>query len=153
MEDFTAKGGWWVVAQVIIFGGLAASWLVWGDGWGAIALAGGAVLTGAGAALAGTGLVTLGRHLSPYPTPRHGAALVEHGAYRLVRHPIYGGIVLGAAGVSLADGNWPGLAAAAALGALFWSKSGFEEGRLLAHFPAYAGYRDRVRRRLIPWVL
>ena len=39
------------------------------------------------------------------------------------------------------------------LGALFWGKSGFEEGRLLAHFPAYAAYRDRVRRRLIPWVL
>ncbi len=97
--------------------------------------------------------MTLGRHLSPYPTPRRDAALVEHGAYRFVRHPIYGGVVLGAAGVSLADGNWPGLALAAALGALFWGKSGFEECRLLAHFPAYAAYRDRVRRRLIPWVL
>lgn len=153
MEDFTAKGGWWVVAQVVLFGGLAASWLVWGGGWGVIALAGGGVLAGAGAALAGTGLVMLGRHLSPYPTPLHDAALVEHGAYRLVRHPIYGGIVLGAVGLSVADGNRAGLALCAALLALFWGKSGFEERRLAAHFPAYAGYRERVRRRLIPWVL
>ena len=94
----------------------------------------------------------LRRHLTPYPTPLHDAALVEHGPYRLVRHPIYGGIVLGAAGVS-ADGNWLGLALVAALGALFWGKSGFEEGRLLAHFPGYADYRDRVRRRLIPGAL
>ena len=153
MIDFTARGGWWVVAQVILLGGLAAAWLLWGEGWGWGAVGAGAVLASAGACLAGGGLWALRRHLTPYPTPLYDAALVEHGPYRLARHPIYGGIVLGAAGVSLADGNWPGLALVAALGGLFWGKSGFEEGRLLAHFPGYAAYRDRVRRRLIPWVL
>ena len=129
------------------------AWLFWGEGWGWGAVGAGAVLAAAGAGLAGGGLWTLRHHLTPYPTPLSDAALIEHGPYRLARHPIYGGIVLGAAGVSLADGNWPGLALAVALGGLFWGKSGFEEGRLLAHFPGYAAYRDRVRRRLIPWVL
>jgi protein-S-isoprenylcysteine O-methyltransferase Ste14 len=153
MEGFRAKGGWWVVAQALLLAALTASWLLWGGDWGVAALAAGAVLAGAGAALAGSGLLVLGRHLSPYPTPRHDAALVEHGPYRLARHPIYGGIILGAAGLSVADGNWPGLALSALLAVLFWAKSEFEERRLFAHFPAYAGYRERVRRRLIPWVL
>lgn len=152
MKEFTAKGGWWVVAQVVLLGALAAAWLLWGEGWGWVAVGAGAVLAASGAGLAGGGLWALRRHLTPYPTPLHDAALVEHGPYRLARHPIYGGIVLGGLGLSVADGNWPGLALAAALGGLFWGKSGFEEGRLLAHFPGYEAYRDRVRRRLIPWV-
>jgi len=153
MGTFAVKGGWWVVAQIIQLAALAAAWLLWGEGWGWGAFGAGAALAAAGAGLAGGGLWTLRHHLTPYPTPLPDAALVEHGPYRLARHPIYGGMVLGAAGGSLIDGNWPGLALAAALGALFWGKSGFEEGRLLAHFPGYAAYRDRVRRRLIPWVL
>ena len=153
MKEFTAKGGWWVVAQVGLFAGLAGAWVLWGEGWGAGALSAGAGLAAAGAALLASGLLTLGRHLSPYPTPRHDAALVEHGPYRLARHPIYGGIVLGAAGLSLADGNWLGLALSLGLAVLFWGKSGFEEQRLLAQFPGYAAYRARVRYRLIPGVL
>jgi protein-S-isoprenylcysteine O-methyltransferase Ste14 len=152
VKDFTSKGGWWVAAQGVLLAALAAAWLLLGEGWGWGAFGGGVVLAAAGAGLAGGGLWALRRHLTPYPTPLHDAALVEHGPYRLARHPIYGGILLGAAGVSLADGNWPGLVLAAALGTLFWGKSGFEEGRLLAHFPGYAAYRDRVRRRLLPWI-
>jgi len=117
------------------------------------AVAAGAVLAGLGGAMVAGGLAALGSQLTPYPAPVRDGALVERGAYRLVRHPIYGGIVLGALGVSLADGNWPGLALAAALGALFWGKSWFEEGLLATRFAAYAAYQARVRRRLIPWLL
>ena len=80
------------------------------------AVAGGAVLTGAGGALGAGGFLALGHAVTPYPEPLAGAVLVERGAYRLARHPIYGGVVLGGAGVSLADGNWPGLVLAAAAG-------------------------------------
>jgi protein-S-isoprenylcysteine O-methyltransferase Ste14 len=153
MRDFTAKGGWWVVAQGLLLAALLAAWVLWGEGWGVVALAGGAVLTGAGGALAAGGFLALGRSVSPFPEPLAGAVLVERGAYRLARHPIYGGMVLGAAGVSLADGNWPGLALTLLLAALFLGKSGFEERRLAAHFSGYGAYRERVRRRLIPWVL
>ncbi|MBN2113070.1 MAG: isoprenylcysteine carboxylmethyltransferase family protein [Acidimicrobiia bacterium] len=153
MRDFTARGGWWVAAQVPLFGGLLAFWLLWGDGWGAVALVAGAALAGAGGALVAGGLAALGSQLTPFPAPLHGGALVERGAYRLVRHPIYGGILLGALGVSLADGNWPGLVLAAALGGLFWAKSWVEEGMLATRFATYAAYRARVRRRLIPGIL
>lgn len=142
-----------MVAQVPLFGGLVAFWLLWGDGWGVAALAAGAALAGLGTALVAGGLAALGSQLTPYPAPVREGALVERGAYRLVRHPIYGGVVLGAAGVSLADGNWPGLVLAGALGGLFWAKLWFEEGLLATRFAAYAAYRARVRRRLIPWVL
>jgi len=117
------------------------------------ALAAGAVLAGLGGALVAGGLLALGGQLTPFPAPLRDGALVERGAYHLVRHPIYGGIVLGAVGVSLADGNWPGLVLAGALGALFWAKSWVEEGMLATQFITYAAYRARVRRRLIPWVL
>ena len=153
MRDFTAKGGWWVVAQGLLLAAEVAAWALWGSGWGVAAVAGGAVLAGAGGALGAGGFAALGRNVSPFPEPLAGAALVEGGAYRLVRHPIYGGLVLGAAGVSLADGNWPGLVVAALLAALFRAKSGFEERRLAARFPGYGAYRDRVRRRLLPWIL
>jgi protein-S-isoprenylcysteine O-methyltransferase Ste14 len=152
VKDFTARGGWWVVAQVALFGGLAAFWLLWGDDWGVAALAAGAVLAGLGGALVAGGLAALGSRLTPFPAPLHGGALVERGAYRLVRHPIYGGIVLGATGVSLADGNWPGLLLAGTLGGLFWAKSWVEEGMLATQFATYAAYRARVRWRLIPWI-
>lgn len=153
MKDFAAKGGWWVAAQVPLFGGLVAFWLLWGDGWGVAALAAGAALAGLGGALVAGGLLALGGQLTPFPAPLRDGALVERGAYHLVRHPIYGGIVLGALGVSLADGNWPGLVLAGTLGGLFWAKSWVEEGMLATQFVTYAAYRARVRRRLIPWVL
>jgi len=142
-----------VALQAVLLAGLLAMWLAWGAQWGVASLAAGATLAGAGTVLAGGGLLSLGRHLSPYPTPRRDAALVERGAYRLVRHPIYGGLLLGSLGLSVADGNWPGLVVSLGLAVLFWGKSGFEERRLLAHFPGYAAYRARVRCRLLPWVL
>jgi protein-S-isoprenylcysteine O-methyltransferase Ste14 len=153
VRDFTAKGGWWVVAQGLLLAALVAAWALWGSGWGVAALAGGAVLAGAGGTLVAGGFLALGRKVSPFPEPLAGAKLVEGGAYRLVRHPIYGGIVLGAAGVSLADGNGPGLVLALLLATLFLAKSGFEERRLAARYPGYGAYRGRVRRRLIPWIL
>jgi protein-S-isoprenylcysteine O-methyltransferase Ste14 len=72
--------------------------------------------------------------------------------YRFVRHPIYGGIVLGAAGLSLADGNATAVALTAGLAALFYGKSGYEERRLIARFPEYLAYRARVRCRLLPGI-
>ncbi|MFH2072487.1 MAG: methyltransferase, partial [Actinomycetota bacterium] len=80
------------------------------------------------------------------------SALVERGVYRVVRHPIYGGIVLGSLGAGIFDGNLPASWASVALMASLWTKAGPEAGRLLARHPDYADYRGRVRGRLIPWV-
>jgi len=52
----------------------------------------------AGGLLALRGVIDLRESLTALPHPRDGATLVEHGVYRLVRHPIYGGIIIGSLG-------------------------------------------------------
>jgi protein-S-isoprenylcysteine O-methyltransferase Ste14 len=152
VRRFTEIGGWWVVAQFLLLGAIAASWLLWGEDWGVAALASGIVLVVGGAVLVVAGFWALRHHLSPYPEPVAHAALIVGGVYRFVRHPIYGGIVLGGLGLSLADGNPTGITLTMALMMLFYGKSGFEERRLIARFPEYVEYRAQVRCRLLPGI-
>jgi len=127
-----------------------------GVGWpgafsGGAAVAG-VILAGVGLVLAVAGGRTLGRSLTPLPKPRAGATLRRGGVYRLVRHPIYGGVILMAAGWSL--GSAPlGLVPTAALVGVFTFKARREETWLLAHYADYAEYRARTPRRLLPWLL
>jgi protein-S-isoprenylcysteine O-methyltransferase Ste14 len=112
----------------------------------------GAALVAGGAALAVGGFAALGRSLSPFPEPREDAELVERGAYRLVRHPIYGGALLAVTGWSLRRAPL-GLAPAALLAALWTAKARREEELLTEHFRAYAEYASRTRHRFVPGVI
>jgi protein-S-isoprenylcysteine O-methyltransferase Ste14 len=113
-------------------------------------------LVGAGAIVAG-GLVVLRAawdlraSLSPFPRPMAGAELIDHGAFRRVRHPIYSGILLAGAGWALASGSLVTLALVGLLALLFDAKSRREEAWLEADFPGYEAYRARTR-RFIPGV-
>lgn len=153
MRSFRGLGGWWVVAQFTVLGSMAAALLALGDGWGIAAALSGLGLTALGALLAIAGLVTLGENLSPFPAPRADATLVARGVYCRVRHPIYGGLILGSAGMAIADGNPIVLGLTVLLTVLFWFKAGHEERRLVKRFPEYRTYRSRVRHRLLPWLL
>lgn len=153
MQTFRRLGGWWVVAQFAVLSLIGGAVILLGSDWGAGAVAAGWVVAGLGALLGGAGLVTLGENLSPFPVPREEATLVARGVYCLVRHPIYGGIILGSAGVGIADGNSAVLGLTVVLTSLLWFKSGGEEERLLTKFPDYGVYRTQVRHRLLPWVL
>lgn len=148
------RGEGWVAIQLVLLAAIALAGAA-GPAWsGAPRVAGAAVgLAGVliGAVLAARGVVDLREALTPFPHPRAGAPLVEHGAYRLARHPIYGGLVLGAAGWGLVTSSPLALALAAVLLAFFDLKSRREEAWLMDHFPAYAAYRRRTR-RLIPFV-
>ena len=104
-----------------------------------------------GAILVVKGLVDLGGSLTPLPHPRDDAELVETGVYGLARHPIYGGLMLGAVGWSLVQASLAGIVASAMLLAFFTLKSSREEAWLVERFPGYASYRTRTR-RFIPWV-
>ena len=117
----------------------------------AAARAAGLALVVAGLVLAAWGLLDLRDALTPLPHPRDGAELVDTGSYRLVRHPIYGGIVLGSTGYALVVGSPLALAGAAILLAFFRLKSGREEAWLREHYPAYQAYATRTK-RMIPWV-
>jgi protein-S-isoprenylcysteine O-methyltransferase Ste14 len=108
-----------------------------------------AILVGGG--VAGRGIWDLRSSLSPYPPPIVGAPLVESGAYRLIRHPIYSGLVLGAFGWGLVTGSILAIATAGLLFLLFAGKSRREEALLAAVHPEYGAYQRRTK-RLIPWI-
>ncbi|MFO7170839.1 MAG: isoprenylcysteine carboxylmethyltransferase family protein [Chloroflexota bacterium] len=150
------RGEGWVVAQLALFAAIAlAPRRVPGlPEWpaelrGAASLAGGALmLLGAGAA--GLGALQLGRSLTIFPRPKEDGALVQTGLYRVVRHPIYGGIVLGAIGFSLLRAGVPSLLLSLALWAFFELKARREEAWLAEQFPEYQEYMRRVRARILP---
>lgn len=154
-DSFGSKGGWWVAVQgVVLVASLVAllvdarslpwpAWTVWL----------GAILAVAGAVQSFLGLQHLGVNLTPYPEPLSSARLVALGVYRLVRHPIYGGIVEMLVGAALFRRSLVALLIGVVGAVFFWSKAYFEERRLMEHYPGYATYRSRVTRRLIPWVV
>ncbi|MCA9956672.1 MAG: hypothetical protein KC434_18210 [Anaerolineales bacterium] len=85
------------------------------------------------------------------PRPKENAHMVEHGAYRVVRHPIYSGIILGALGLGLLRGGWLALLYGLILFLFFDIKSRREEIWLREKYSDYAEYQQRVR-KLIPFV-
>jgi len=123
----------------------------WAEPWGARARAGGALLGGAGAMLSLWGALSLGRNLTPFPRPRARATLVRSGAYRIVRHPIYAGLVLMALGWALLVNGELTLVYALGLFLVLDAKTRHEERWLCATFGEYPDYQRRVR-KLIPFL-
>lgn len=146
------RGEGWVVLQgallaVVAIAGLAGPALT-GPPRVVAAIAGLSLIV-LGGALAVRGLIDLRDALTPMPRPRDGAQLVDTGAYRLARHPVYGGIVIVAVGYALVMAAPAALASAALLLAFFRLKSAREEAWLEERYPGYPAYRVRTR-RLIP---
>lgn len=149
-----SRGEGWVALQflvlglIVVAGGVGRPWP--GAVESALRVTGAALLIG-GAALALTGMRTLGSSLTPYPKPGDEATMREHGSYRLVRHPIYGGLLLGGLGWACLTSALA-LVPAGLLAAVFAGKSAREEAWLEERYPGYPGYRTRVRRRFVPFV-
>lgn len=109
----------------------------------------GAVLAAAGLALAAWARAHLGRNWSGTVTVKQDHALVRSGPYRVVRHPIYTGLLLALIGTALAIGAWRGLlGVVCALLGFLW-KIHVEESRMRQTFPEYENYRRRTS-ALIP---
>ncbi|MBP8002736.1 MAG: isoprenylcysteine carboxylmethyltransferase family protein [Chloroflexi bacterium] len=150
------KGEWYVVMQFILFGLIAVAPIVpgmphWGAPGSTITLVLGLGLLALGAGMALIALANLGRNLSALPHPKDDAQMVEQGAYKLVRHPIYSGIIQGAIGYALLTASWLTLALALILLVFFDIKSRREEKYLGRKFSNYASYQQRVK-KLIPFV-
>lgn len=105
----------------------------------AISIAGGLLIAAWGAG-------ALGAALRAHPAPAAEATLRTDGAYRWVRHPIYSGVLLTAAGTSAAAGTWRALGAFAALVGLLQVKARYEERLLRARFPGYQAYAAQTPR-------
>jgi protein-S-isoprenylcysteine O-methyltransferase Ste14 len=96
--------------------------------------------------------VTLGRNWSSVPQVKEQHELVVKGPYRIVRHPIYTGLILTVAGTGLAVDRGIGLFMALLVFASYWLKSRVEEKLMMETFPEqYPEYRRRVK-ALIPGV-
>lgn len=143
------KGEAWVAAQVILF--TVYLGLPWRAPHASVLAAVGLALVAAGLALLSAGLFRLRRQLTALPMPTDGAKLATDGPFALVRHPIYAGVLLAAAGWAVAAADAPRLLMAAVLFVFFDAKSRFEETLLERRFPEYAAYRRRVK-RLIAWL-
>ncbi|MDO8106353.1 isoprenylcysteine carboxylmethyltransferase family protein [Isoptericola sp. b441] len=140
-----------VAAQFVLLGLIAV--LPGGWGWPVPAWLRWSALAGVVAGLvvmllAGT---ALGRGLTAVPIPNRHAVLRTGGLYRVVRHPIYTGLLLAAGSWTVGSGSgWRALAFVA-LVVLLSVKARWEEERLARRFAAYPDYASRTPRFVPGW--
>jgi protein-S-isoprenylcysteine O-methyltransferase Ste14 len=158
MTDLPSLGprgeGWVLIQGVLLVLVAAAGWSLGPDWSGPVRIAGvvlGIALIATGIVLVVRGVADLGSAMTPLPRPREDAELVETGAYGLVRHPIYGGLMLAALGWAIVQASIVAVLLAAALATFFHLKATREERWLEKRYPDYAAYRARTR-RFIPWI-
>lgn len=154
----TGRGTAWVLAQapllLLAFGLPAltkATFLPWPAGTSPGRELAGALVAVLGALLLTLGALRLGRNLTPFPRPKAAGILVTTGLYALVRHPMYGGIILLAFAGDLRAGSWIAAPTSLLVFLFFDRKAGLEERWLAERFAGYAAYRRRTA-KLIPWV-
>jgi protein-S-isoprenylcysteine O-methyltransferase Ste14 len=96
--------------------------------------------------------IWLGGNWSGTVTLKENHELIRSGPYRLVRHPIYTGILLAILGTAIAQGEWRSLVALGLITAAFLRKISVEESFLIQEFgDSYERYRSEVP-ALIPFL-
>jgi protein-S-isoprenylcysteine O-methyltransferase Ste14 len=149
------RGQGWVALQLalLVVIGLVAA--VTRGGWPSSARTAaavvGAVLLGVGGLGAVLAVTGLGSALTALPAPLEGQRLRTNGVYAVVRHPIYGALILLALGVALLSSPWT-LVPTVALAAVLDLKRRVEEDFLASAYADYADYRRAVRKALLPYV-
>lgn len=88
--------------------------------------------------------IQLNTRLSPFPKPKANAVLIQNGAYKYVRHPIYLGLFLFALGWAIQDGNIVRFGIAFVLLGLLYLKAQYEETLLEKNFVDYTAYKTRT---------
>ncbi|HEY3294515.1 MAG TPA: isoprenylcysteine carboxylmethyltransferase family protein [bacterium] len=110
------------------------------------------VLGIAGVLLAVWGIATIRlKNLRAVPEVKPGSTLVRRGPYRLIRHPMYAGLLVVGIVWMISDFSWLRLGAMVVLTADLLVKMHYEERFLQAAFPEYADYKQQTR-KLIPFV-
>ena len=128
------------------------------DRWGIVqTVSQNTLLAGIGALLCALGVgyaiwarVHLGKNWSPIPNVKEGHELITGGPYRLVRHPIYTGIIAATFGTGLAIHVW--FLVFLIMTANFIWRVRTEERLMTKQFPdQYPEYKKKTW-ALIPWV-
>ncbi|HEY1634676.1 MAG TPA: isoprenylcysteine carboxylmethyltransferase family protein [Acidimicrobiales bacterium] len=111
----------------------------------------GLILFGLGLGFAIWARVHIGRNWGAPMTQKDEPELVTTGPYRLVRHPIYSGMLVAGVGTAVAL-SWLWLIAVGLAGAYFLYSATVEERYLTAQFPdTYPVYR-RSTKMLVPFI-
>jgi len=163
---FTAKrtaeranwSAWWILLPVAVIilrrGGtlFAGRALLWTASPFVVVVAD--AITAIGLCVALWARTILGRNWSADVALKHEHELVDRGPYRLVRHPIYTGVLLMVVGTVLLWGRRAGLAYLVLVTIGVAVKAHREERLLTKHFPTeYPQYRALVKAALIPFVI
>jgi protein-S-isoprenylcysteine O-methyltransferase Ste14 len=93
--------------------------------------------------------INLGKSLTAHPMPLTIGTLKTTGLYAVVRHPIYLGLLMVAAGFTVNGASIWHISGFVGMSVLLHVKAGFEERLLRAAYPEYEAYARRVG-RLIP---
>jgi Putative protein-S-isoprenylcysteine methyltransferase len=110
------------------------------------------LLTFVGLLIAIWARVTLGGNWSARVTLKQEHELIQRGPYRLVRHPIYSGLLLMIFGTAILAGQVGGFIALLICFGGFWVKLRQEEALLTKHLPGYSEYVRRTK-ALVPFIL
>ena len=140
------KGEWWLIGQIILITGhviptwpaflhLGIVWPIWMTFLGRCLLL-------LGIFKSTKAFITLGENLSPLPTPKAGANMVQIGSYKSCRHPLYQGILLSSCGVTLALGSIFHALLFLSLTALLINKAKREEVLLRKKYIDYEQYLE-----------
>ena len=81
-----------------------------------------------------------------------GHQVITTGPYAVIRHPMYAGIILWLASMSIALGSLYGLIPTAFLTNVILVRISFEEQFLHQNLEGYTEYTKKVKKRLIPWI-
>lgn len=148
-NPFLARGGAWVIVQFVLMTAVIVLGVVFHGDWTRVpVIAMGALLFLVGGVFGIAGVAVLGRNRTPYPQPRDGSELVQHGIYARVRHPLYTSVMLASLGWALIWQSGPAFVAALVLLPFFHAKARREEQWLGGQFPGYPDYARRVPRFL-----
>lgn len=99
-----------------------------------------------GLAISLIAILQLNKNLSPFPTPKENAVLLENGLYKFVRHPIYSGLLFLFFGLGFYKDSPYKLIISSFLLILFYFKTQYEENQLKKKFANYSVYKKKVGR-------
>lgn len=97
-----------------------------------------------GLVICGVSILQLNKNLTAFPTPKENARLYSGGMYQYIRHPIYTGVIMIFAGLSLYLGSVFKLLITLMLIILFYFKAAYEEEQLSKKFPEFEQYKSKT---------
>ena len=153
MRTLQERGVIWVVVQSLLMAGCALSGWFWTGHWPMRQSDWiiGTILAVVGACFGISGISVLRGNRTIFPEPQPQGALIRHGIYRYVRHPLYSSVMFLAFAWACWRRSLPALAVAIALSGFLILKARNEEDRLIRRFPDYMNYR-KTTHRFVPWL-